>query len=125
MKLTDLLPKVAKLKVLHPISKEPLGLTLHVVGHDSKQFRDTYREILKSTQGKKEADLLELEKSNLRLVAACIVGWDAEAEEAFGPFSTARALEIVAMDELSFIKEQVEAFISERSNFFRTDSEGA
>ena len=121
MKLADLMPKVAKLKVLHPISKEPLGITLHVVGHDSKNFREAYREIVKSTQGKKEADLLEMEKNNLRLVAACVVGWDAEAEEAFGPYTQSRALEIVSMDELSFVKEQVEAFISERSNFFRTD----
>lgn len=121
MLLEDLLPKASTLELVHPVSQEKLGIAFEVVGKDSKQFRTAWRATLKEMQGKKgaESDLLGLEKSNLMILGACIIGWNEGATEAFGKYTPERAQEVISMDELSFIKDQVEAFISERANFFR------
>ncbi len=120
MKLQSLLPQAADLSVLHPVTKEPTGIVLKVVGRDSSQFKQKARELLRASLAKKkEETILDRENENQELVASAIVGWNDEADEAFGSYTPARALEIVKMDELAFMLEQVEEFIAERSNFFR------
>lgn len=118
MKLESLFPQVAKLELIHP-GTGATGVFLHVVGQDTKVFRDKAREIARSiskTKGQ-TADPVEMEREGIELVAACIVGWS--DEEAFGVYSPARALELMQMDELGWVREQVEAFVKERANFFR------
>lgn len=117
MKLENLLPSVAKMELNHPVNG-PTGIFLSLIGQDSKVFRDKAREIARNLNDKQgKVNPLDLEKQNVELVACCIVGWS--DEEAFGPYSPARALELMQMDELSWVKEEVESFIKERSNFFR------
>lgn len=121
MKLEQLLPSVAKMELIHP-GTGPTGIYFNLIGQDSKAFRDKARAIAKSLNAKqKDVDFTSLEDKNDELIATCVVGWS--DTEAFGEYSPARALEIIKMDELSWIKEEVEAFIKERANFFQRTPE--
>jgi hypothetical protein len=116
--LADLMPQATKMELVHP-TRGPLGIYLEVIGQDSKPFRDLGKRLMKARLGKKDGpvDVDQLEKDNAELAAACIVGWT--DDQAFdGPYSPARAIELMAMPELSWIREEVEAFVRERSNFF-------
>lgn len=119
MQLSSLFPQRAEYELIHPITGDATGVVFKLVGHDSKQFRDKAREIFKAKQGKKSDDFLATEIENQDLVAACIVGWNEGAEEAFGPYSERRANEVIKMDELVYVREQLELFVSKRANFFR------
>lgn len=119
MQLSELFPQTATMELCHPITGDQTGVVFNVVGHDSKPFREKARAILKSKQNK-TTTALDTELENQELVAACIVGWNASAEEAFGPYTPQRAAEIVKMDELVYVREQLEVFIAQRANFFRS-----
>lgn len=123
MKLESLLPSVTKMSLKHPITKEDTGIVFNLVGQDSKAFRDKARAIAKGMIGKKQTELdpVALEAENYELCASCIVGWN--DEEAFGPYTPQRAVELMLMDEMAYVREQIEAFIRERSNFFRKPGE--
>jgi hypothetical protein len=122
MQLSSLFPQRAEYDLIHPVTGEATGVVFKMVGHDSKQFRDKAREIFKTKQGKKTSDFLDTDVENQDLVAACIVGWNEGAEEAFGPYSEKRANEVIKMDELVYVREQLELFVSKRANFFRGSS---
>ena len=124
MKLEALMPSVAKMELVHPV-KGPTGVFLHLIGQDTKVFRDKARAVAKSLNGKKPGtvEFDQLEKQNVELAATCIVGWS--DEEAFGVYTPARALELMQMDELSWVREQVEEFVKDRANFFREPGEAA
>jgi hypothetical protein len=123
MKLSQIMPQVTPMELKHPLTGVGLGIIFNLVGHDSRAFREKARELMKQKQGKKEEDFLKLEQDNQDLVAACIQGWNDEADEAFGPYSVQRANEVVKMDELVYVREQIELFVSQRANFFRTGTE--
>lgn len=122
MKLTDLKPSVASMEVVHP-TMGATGVTLRLVGQDTKQFRDKAKQIAKSVVGKgtKDVDLDAMQDQNLELVACCIVGWSGLEDDdgAELEYTPERALELIRNPELSFIKEQVEEFVADRKNFFR------
>lgn len=125
MKFTfnDLLAKTTKMTVVHP-SFGAIG-TMDIAGMDTKRFRDQVKKITARRSAQKETlsdfdRLTELEKDNTELAAISIMGWDIEA---LGEYSEERAKELMAMPELSWIREQVEAFVNERDNFLRSDSE--
>ena len=124
MQLSQLFPLVVPYALVHPVTGEPMGVVFNLVGHDSKQFREKARNIFKAKQGKTSEDFIQTENENQDLVASCIVGWNAEADEAFGPYTPERAAEIVKMDELVYVREQIEMFVSKRANFFRTSKTG-
>jgi len=123
MKLSTLLPNVAKMELIHP-EIGPTGIFINLIGQDSKVFRDKAKVIASSLVGKssKDADYDKLITQSIELAAACIVGWsgleDEEGNEI--PYSPAKALELVADPGLAYLKEQVEEFIADRKNFFRT-----
>lgn len=125
MKLESLLPSVQKMPLKHPVSGEETGIEFNLVGQDSKPFRDKARAISKGMIGKKTQDLdpIAIEAESFELVAACIVGWN--DEEAFGPYTPSKAVELMKMDELAFAREQIEEFVKLRANFFRKLGEAA
>ena len=117
--LADLLPTSSKLELIHP-TQGPLGIHLHIVGPDSKAYREEGKRLMKlrlennATVNKVDVD--QMEKDNARLAASCIVGWDAEflGEE----YSPERAYELMFMPELAWIRELVEAAVKDRARFF-------
>lgn len=128
MKLTALLPNVAKMELTHP-TLGATGITLSLIGQDTKVFRDKAKIIAKSMVGKtsKDIDIDVMERQNLELAASCIVGWtgiqDDDGNEL--PYSPDKAFELMTDPGLRFLREQVEEFIAERKNFFRVSGETA
>lgn len=121
-KLGAFMPQVTKMELIHPVSGK-MNMFLHIVGEDSKGFRDLSKRLLKdrlanSKDGKANIDVDQIEKDNIALSAVCIIGWDTELENAFGVYTPERAVELMGIPELAWMKEQVEAFKGERSNFF-------
>ena len=127
MKLEALMPTVAKMELVHP-AKGPMGVYLHLIGQDTKAFRDKARAVAKALNDKKnKVEFDQLEQQNIEMVATCIVGWSDElsGEDGFGTYTPARALELMQKEELSWVKEQVEEFVKDRANFFREPGEAA
>ncbi|MEJ7929845.1 hypothetical protein WG922_07665 [Ramlibacter sp. AN1015] len=122
MELANLLPKAQPLEVIMP-DGSPSGIVLQVVGHDSAQFTATAKKwanvMLEKEDGAK-TNIDELEKQNADLVASFIVGWTGlEENGAPLPYSHEKAVQLMSMPELKFVRERVEAFASKRTNFFR------
>ena len=124
MKLTlqQLAAKSIEVELKHPVTNVGLGVTVRIVGKNSRQFKDQfYQTVAQAQKDSKEApsaDRLKLaEQRSVDLIAACIVGWD--DEEFFGgPYSQEKALEIIGQPELSWVKDQLEQAIVEDSSFF-------
>lgn len=117
MTLNDLRPTTKKIELIHP-TQGNTGIYVELVGQDSKAFRERSKALMKQrlAEGKDaKIDVDQLEKDNADLAATCVVGWD---EEVFGPFSKEKAREIMGDPELTWIREQVEEAVKERTNFF-------
>jgi hypothetical protein len=119
MKLSDLMPTSAQMELVHP-TKGKLGVFLSIVGQDSKQYREVSKVLMRDRLANKEKviDVDKVEQDNATLIASCIVGWS-DDEALGGPYTPQRATELMMMPELSWIREEVQAFITERSNFFQ------
>lgn len=125
--LTRLFPLVQTLEIKFP-DGSPTGLKLKVVGQDSKQFREVakqYGQQMLGSDSKPDIDLLE--KQNTELIASCIVGWDEVIGDDGNPvmYSPENAKALVGTPELTYIRNQVEAYIGQRANFFRAVNEAA
>lgn len=132
--LGSLLPSVAKMELISgavwdpekPIDRDQpyeggTGIWFTLIGKDTKSYRDKARQLLKNNQGK-QSDIFSLMNEGVELTATSIVGWNEAGDEAFGPYTPARALELVKMDELTPMVEQINEFTSHRQNFFRSGS---
>lgn len=99
------------------------GITLQVIGHDSKAFREGAKRFGQRVMDGEKQTVDFLDSQNTELVATCIVGWTG-LEEDDGtptPYSHAKAVELMGMPELAFVREQVEAYAGKRMNFFSAD----
>lgn len=120
--LADLMPATSKLELIHP-TQGPLGIHLHLVGPDSKAYREEGKRLMKQRlmsgvdpKDVTKVDVDQMEKDNARLASSCIVGWD---DEFLGEvYSPERAYELMAMPELAWVREQVEAAVRDRARFF-------
>lgn len=126
MKLQALYPHTTTLDIKDGVGN-PTDIKFSMVGADSKQYRDAAKKAAKSVLGKdkeisQDYDLIE--KSNAALYAACILDWTGLEDESGAPvpYSQTKALEFMMTPELTFIREQVEAFVFKRAEFFRTGS---
>jgi hypothetical protein len=120
--LADLKPTSAKMELIHPV-EGATGVFVELTGQDSMSFRTISKKLMKQrlAQGSDaKIDVDKLEKDNAELAASCIVGWD---EEVFGEFSPEKAKEFMMDPELSWMREEIEAFVKTRTNFFRRDNQ--
>lgn len=125
MELNDLFPVAQDLAINLP-DGEPTGIKFKLVGQDSKQFRDLARQFQQKFLGDAKPTADDLEQMNVALTAACIVGWTGLTDSGEPvPYAKDKALELMAMPELAFIREQVERFTASRRNFFRRGVEAA
>ena len=114
------MPNTIQVELIHPV-KGATGVFLTLQGEDTPLFRQRTIEIMrKRLEDKLEViDPERLAEESAALVAASIAGWS--DDEAFdGPYSEQRAIELMLMPGLMWIREQVESFRKDRSNFFRT-----
>lgn len=125
MRLDHLYPTSQSLVIKDGLGEET-DIVLQVIGMESKPVREAAKRMHKSTIGRTEQDIDALEKGNAEVVAACITGWTG-LENADGPvpYSHAKALELMMMPELTFMRAQVEEFVSERVRFFRKGDQAA
>lgn len=117
-------------------SKEPLldangkPVTIKVMGPDSTKYRSLSRSqirkrLTRMAAGQKEvteADMDETESDGLDILAACTISWTGvltpKGEEIPCNAENARKLYL----HYPVVKEQIDAFISERENFLRASS---
>lgn len=123
MKISDLAAKPITVELKHPVTKQPLGVTVNIVGKNSSQFKNKFYEIVEKAQAAGQDKKLPAEKmkaaevQGAELIAHCIVGWS-DNEFFEGEYSVDRALQIVGAPELAWVKEQLDAAIVDDSLFF-------
>lgn len=97
------------------------GIVLKVVGTDSDEFHGVVKRQMQEARGRETALTVdEISRQTSEQLACCIVGWTG-IEDVNGevPYSPEKALEIMETTRLAFIREQVEGFVTKRTNFFR------
>lgn len=113
-----------KMELVHPVEgttlldddKEPV--TIELYGADSDVFRKTIRALGNKALSKnqKKRTIEELEESTVKLLARVTVGWSGLKEDGEElEFSIANAERLYT--DYPWIKEQVDEFVQERSNF--------
>ena len=108
----------AELHVAHPATGEDLGIKISLIGMDSKTFRDISKIRATASLKKKsrDIDLDQGEAESIDLLAKCTKGWEGITEDGIEvPFSYENAVKIYT--KYLWLKEQVDRFIVDRSNF--------
>lgn len=127
MRINRMLPVVRQLEIKMPDGSVS-GVVLSVVGQDSVQFRNMAKKFHAEMLTRKEKPTFdELEQHNAELIASCVVGWDGLEDDEGNPLghSHNEAVKLMLNPGLAFMRDQVEEFAKERTNFFRGSAEGA
>jgi hypothetical protein len=120
----DAAEKGAVMEVLHPTDNVPIGMTITLVGVDSDVYRKTVnKSIDKRLQRMRPGQSFpfsaeEQEENGLNLLASCTLAWEGvvvDGEELPCTKENAKAL----YRRFPWLKEQVDMFIGDRSNFLR------
>lgn len=114
-----------ELKIKHPVSQEPIGLTLRVAGYESDAVKKVQRrqtnERLKMQRKKVTAE--EIERSGREVVVAAVMSWQGDADfELDGaplPEFSKEAVEAIVR-RFPFIGTQIDDFASDQSNFLQS-----
>ena len=108
----------AELHVAHPTTGEDLGITITLIGTDSKTFRDISKSRATASLKKKtrEIDLDQNESDAVDLLAKCTKGWSGITENGKEvAFSYYNAVQIYT--KYLWLREQIDRFMADRSNF--------
>ena len=108
----------AELRVAHPTTGEDLGITITLIGTDSKTFRDISKSRATASLKKKtrEIDLDQNESDAVELLAKCTKGWTGITESGVEvPFSYENAVKLYT--KYLWLREQIDRFMVDRSNF--------
>ena len=108
----------AELRVAHPTTGEDLGITITLIGTDSKTFRDISKSRATASLKKKtrEIDLDQNEQDSIELLARCTKGWSGITENGKDiPFNHENAVELYT--KYVWLREQIDRFMADRSNF--------
>lgn len=104
------------------------GIKFKLQGQDTKAFREAAKAFASKQMERRggPVDLDEIEKQRIELACVCVVDWEGvEEPDTDGnlynvPYTKAKAKELLSMSESSFIVEQIEEFVTQRANFFRS-----
>ena len=108
----------AELRVAHPTTGEDLGITITLIGTDSKTFRDISKSRATASLKKKtrEIDLDQNESDAVDLLAKCTKGWSGITENGKEiAFSYDNAVQLYT--KYLWLREQIDRFMADRSNF--------
>ena len=108
----------AELRVAHPTTGEDLGITITLIGTDSKTFRDISKSRATASLKKKtrEIDLDQNESDAVELLAKCTKGWTGITENGKQvAFSYDNAVQLYT--KYLWLREQIDRFMADRSNF--------
>ena len=113
-------------QIYHPSNNENLGITIHVIGRDSDEFKrvlwaQSKKRIAKMQKSGNRPGLFypeDSERDGLELLAACTKSWS-------GVIVKGKTLEctpdnvIMVYEQFPWIREQVDAAIGDRANFIK------
>lgn len=117
----------AEMPVLHPVTGDALtndkgdAMTITLVGTDSVEFKSIVRDRLRKQPASKakQVDLEEAEQRGIELLAKITQGWSGiQFEGKPLAFSYENAVKLYS--ELPWLKEQVDKFVADRSNFIKS-----
>jgi hypothetical protein len=127
----SLFPESISHDLLHPVTKEPTGLTLELVGMDHDDVYQAQLDVVKSLRSKGAVEAAEIATSleaKIKVLSACIIGWtnvSAEFKSVFeklgfadDSFSPEKALALLSMKTANWIRVQIDAAIAEKQRFF-------
>lgn len=130
MDLSNLEPTVgATIALRHPVTNEPLSddsgpLTIDIVGVDSPPFQARQLQLANrrlATAGNRKSKITaeDLEKEGIDTVAGCITGWSSNIELDGNRLDYSRANAKELLKRLIWVREQVDAAITDRGNFLK------
>ncbi len=113
-----------EVELLHPITREKLGIVFHILGSDSFAYRDKRTELARRRVQKYDngrgpnINVDEIEDNACELLAACTTGWSSFPENGKEiTFSEKEAYRIYR--QYPWIKEQIDAAVSDRAIFLK------
>lgn len=123
-----------EIEILHPVSGEPVGIRVTLLGRDSDAFR-----VLQSEQSKRRLNKVakggafkiegipaaDIDRDTVELLAACTKAWkQVDGEEQKDTLTIDgrelecnRANAILLYGRFAWIREQVDSGVSDRANF--------
>lgn len=112
----------------HPVTGEPLydgktPVSVRVVGNDSREFRAALSRISAKMKPNKKSSLEQAEARSVELISACVKSWQGLYEGKIAIECTPENVRRV-LTEQSWIRDQLDTFIAERSNFFTSAPKG-
>lgn len=126
--------KPARMTLLHPISSLPLRAAdgreayIDVYSNDSQPARDHARAVTKRRLAMRDRSKIspeEIEANGIGLLAALTAGWflvDLDGNPIDVKFSIDEARDLYSEPSLYWIREQVDAFATDRANFSKASS---
>lgn len=129
--MTDISTIVATARdidIKHPVTDQPLGLTITLLPDTHPKVRAAARKALNDRMsGKGKITAEQIEENQLALLCASVFGWDWQGDLSFHgdkpEFTDANLRKV--LKELSWVKEQIDAELVNRTEFFRSDEESA
>lgn len=121
--LSDLAPAQesgTEVTILHPGTGEPIGITMLVVGPDSKRQKSAASVIIgeRAEMRMRKITGARLEEEANRIAAASIISWSGVVENGKAiDYSPSAALTLLT--KYPFIREQISAHASDRANFLK------
>ena len=128
----------AEIAIVHPITKEPVGIYWTVLGKHSQVFRDIVKERVdrrikaEAAAAQKGKPLIpktaeQAEQEAIELLAACSLGWRQEHNSASKDTITYKKEELIfnipnalrILREMLWIREQVDEAIGDLENFIK------
>lgn len=128
-----------EIELLHPVTKEPVGIFISVVGRHSevyaKQRRKIELEQIEATKKLKDKDKLasmldseETKRRGVNLLAACVTGWRVVGDDGKEsktlhfdgqehPFTTAAAVSVLSSRKWSWVYDQIDRAVHDDALF--------
>ncbi|MCI2243780.1 hypothetical protein L3067_04055 [Xanthomonas sp. PPL568] len=126
--LSTLVPQPRDIEIKHPVSDEPVGLSITLLPDTDPRVRAVARKALNERLiGKGKLSAEKIEQNRLDMLVASVSGWGWEGDLTFKgskPDFTESNLRAV-LAHLPWIQDQIDAELVDRSEFFRSAAEAA
>ena len=106
-----------EVKIIHPITKDETDIVFTVSGTDSKQYRQAVRDVMVRRMSDPDSDASEFDSDEVEILARCTVGFKGLLIDGESPDNTLESITKIYA-EFTWIKDQVDKFIANKSNFF-------
>ena len=121
IKIADKSEEGEVLTVLHPVTYTETDIKIRLAGSDSARYRNKIKKIAEKDKGKRKNNfnLDAAERQGAEILAACTLDWKGIQRGGVDiPFTYENAVELYADPNLRWLREQVDEFIADRTNFF-------